>query len=470
MKRHLPFILAILALLAVFTTVAVAKDDYVFSRSVTAGRGGNSADGSIPAARAVLGGEALETSKTSHPNTASFSYRLGEEHQLSPDGNGERFQPAVAYNHVHGEYLVVWQNTWPGGSRDIYARRVSDTGQVLSWFCVTTGLNDRAQPAVAYNASNDEYLVVWMQEAAPDVYEIWGRIIPWNAPGVNPDFLIISWVNRSFWTPKVAWNSFRNEYLVVWNAFDTTIGFPPGTANDIAGYRMSASGVVQDPGFPLIIAFGSEPHQVDVAYNVAMDEYFFVFVITHTQVTTGNDIYGRRVSWNGTPVNPPGLIPICEIEKNQNAPAVATNGQDRYMVVWEHAYSSADTDIYGREYNADGSPVGSYFTIASWTEDTTTPDVAAKGANTEWLAVWQEELSSGTEYAVKGFRWRSEPAVPTYFFDVANYAFWENEDPAAAAGSSGYLIAYEGDSAVTNRHIFGRVWWPEALYLPLVFR
>jgi hypothetical protein len=469
MKRHLPLVVLVLALLALITTVVLAEGDYAIPRPEITGGGGISVDAATRAARAVMGSSTSESSMTLHPSAVTFSYRLGEEHQLSPDGNAERYLPAVAHNSNHGEYLVVWHNTW-SGSRDIYARRVSETGQVLSWFCVTTGANDRFEPAVAYNAANDEYLVVWMQEAGPDVYEIWGRIIPWNAPGVNADFLIISWANRSFWTPRVAWNSYRNEYLVVWNAFDTTIGFPAGTANDIAGYRVSAGGVVQNPGSPLILTTYANPHQVDMVYNVAMDEYWLAFVVTHTQITTGNDIYGLRVSWNGTPVNPPGLVPICEIAQDQNAPAVATNEQDRYMVVWEHEYSITDRDIYGREYDALGNPVGSYFTLASWTEDTTAPDVAANGTNTSWLAVWQEELASGTEYAVKGFHWGSGPTVPTYFFDVANYAFWENENPAAAAGASGYLIAYEGDSSTTNRHIFGRVWWPEALYLPLVRR
>jgi hypothetical protein len=396
-------------------------------------------------------------------------YRLDVEIQLSPDGNAERYHPAVAFNYLHNEYMVVWHNTWPGGQRDIYARRMSTTGEVFPWFCVTTGGSERFQPAIAYNSANDEYLVVWMQEASADVYEIWGRIIPYNAPGSNADFKIISWANRSFWTPKVAWNTIRNEYLVVWNAFDTSGGLP-GTPVDIAGLRVSAAGVVQNPGSPLILTTYANPHQVDLVYNVAFDEYFIAFVVVHSQASTGNDIYGLRVSWNGVPVNPPGLIYICEIANDQNVPSVATNEQNRYMVVWEHTYSNSDHDIYAREYNADGSPVGSYFTIASWTEDTTAPDVAANGANNEWLAVWQQDLGGGNGYAIKGFRWGSEPSVSTYFFDVVNYAFWENENPAVAADIPGYLIVYEGDSSTTYRHIFGRMWWPEVLFLPRVVR
>ncbi|MCB9135507.1 MAG: hypothetical protein H6636_08775 [Anaerolineales bacterium] len=425
--------------------------------------------GAVTLAVIVIPGSArLEPSGESSLERDLSMYLLGGEVQLSPDGNSERYQPAVAYNYMHGEYLVVWHNTWSGGNRDIYARRVSRTGQLLSWFSVTSGANDRFQPTVAYNAMNDEYLIVWMQEASANVYEIWGRIIPWNAPGTNADFQIISWTNRSFWTPRASWNIIHNEYMVVWNAFDTTVSFPPGAPSDIAGYRVSADGVVQGPGLPLILTTYAGPHQVDLTYNVAMDEYFIVFVVVYTQATTGNDIYGLRVNWAGTPVNPPGLIHISEATKDQNAPAVATNEQDRYMVVWEHEYSSTDHDIYGREYFVDGTPVGSEFPISSWTEDDTVPDIAANGSSHAWLAVWQRAIGGGAGYAIEGFRWGT--AVNSYLFDIANFAFWENESPAIAVDIPGYLIVYEGDSSMTNRHIFGRMWWPDTVYLPFVNR
>ena len=53
---------------------------------------------------------------------------------------------------------------------------------------------------------------------------------------------------------------------------------------------------------------------------------------------------------------------------------------------------------------------------------------------------------------------------------MATYAFWSNEAPAVAAMQPGYLIAYEGDSSTTDRHIYARLWWPEAVYLPLTLR
>jgi hypothetical protein len=404
----------------------------------------------------------------------SFIYRLGPEVQLSPSpqcDTSDEHTPAVAYNYVHKEYLVVWDNEWPGGSRDIYARRVSESGQILSWFSISTGANNRLRPAVAYNATNGEYLIVWMKEVSSDVYEIWGRIIAWNGGYMNPEFKIISWTNRSFWTPHVAWNSYRNEYLVVWNAFNTTISFPPGVPNDIAGARISNTGSILSSS---ILTTYSGPHQVDITYNVAMNQYFIAFVVVHTEATSGNDIYGLRMGWDGSPVG--GLIEIYRDNiagerKHQNHPAVATNEQDKYMVVWEHAYSSTDHDIYGREYHVDGTPDGSYFTISSWTQDDTVPDVAANGANKEWVAVWQRALPSGSGYSIHGFRWGSAgSSAYTYLFDVINWTFYECKNPAVAADIPGYLIVYEEKVPPNKFDIYGRMWWPEAVYLPLILR
>jgi hypothetical protein len=403
-----------------------------------------------------------------------FMYRFGPEVQLSPSpqcDTSDEHTPAVAYNYVHKEYLVVWDNEWPGGSRDIYARRVSEGGQILTWFSISTGANNRLRPAVAYNATNGEYLIVWMKEVSSDVYEIWGRIIAWNGGYMNPEFKIISWTNRSFWTPRVAWNSYRNEYLVVWNAFNTTISFPPGVPNDIASARLSNTGSILSSS---ILTTYSGPHQVDITYNVAMNQYFIAFVVVHTEATSGNDIYGLRVGWDGSPVG--GLIEIYRDDiagqrKHQNHPAVATNEQDKYMVVWEHAYTSTDHDIYGREYHVDGTPDGSYFTISSWTQDDTVPDVAANGANKEWVAVWQRALPSGSGYSIHGFRWGSAgSSAYTYLFDVINWTFYECKNPAVACDIPGYLIVYEEKVPPNKFDIYGRMWWPEAVYLPLILR
>ncbi|MGD2155634.1 MAG: hypothetical protein PVG32_02080, partial [Anaerolineales bacterium] len=77
------------------------------------------------------------------------------------------FEPAVAYNSLRDEYLVVWSNTRAGGAtKDIYARRVRGDGTLLSYWTITHNANfHNYEPDVAYSPLQDEYLVVWTYDS-----------------------------------------------------------------------------------------------------------------------------------------------------------------------------------------------------------------------------------------------------------------------------------------------------------------
>ena len=59
---------------------------------------------------------------------------------------------------------------------------------------------------MAYNATNDEYLVVSMYNANGDkkTYEIWGRIVAWNGSYQKAPAQFITWANRAFYNRRNA--------------------------------------------------------------------------------------------------------------------------------------------------------------------------------------------------------------------------------------------------------------------------
>ena len=423
----------------------------------------------VPGADAPVNPEiegATPQTTASTSGTESIQWLLGPEILVSKAPGmpeADRYAPAVAANWVRGEYLVVWHNVWPDGRRDIYARRVSRDNRLLSWFAISTGPKDRLLPAVAYNAADAEYLVVWMFEASPDVYEIWGKIVAWDGSYQKPEFKIISWPGRTFWTPRVVWNNNRNQYLVVWSAFDTSSLQP----TDVASVLVDADGSLHTVR---VLTTPSFPHQADVAYGWAKDEYFVVFVRTYTQATTGNDIYGLRVSHVNAVVSPPGAIEIHSGAKNQNEPRVIADGKGDYMVVWEHEYQPTDRDIYGHKVGMNGNPVGGSFLITNWPQDESHPVIAASFDTTpEYLVVWQRATSSGSLIAAR--RWGD--GLVTQWFEVAGAAFWENVNPVVTANPPNYFITYEGDSPgdpTVIHHIYGRTWPYYMVWLPLVMR
>ena len=402
---------------------------------------------------------------------ASFANpRLGPEVLLSDTGTTfiNRHHPAVAYSSQSRYYLVAMHEL-VGSRHYIAGDKVSPSGESIPSLGSITWDNtyDCIQPAVAYNAVNDEFLVVWMYDSLGDgtKYDIKGRTVKWGSSVYSgPEFLIFSWSGRSLWTPRVAWNSYRNEYFVVWTAMNMSSSLPA----DVSGIRVSAAGSPLPPH--TVISDLNNPHQADITYNLASDRYLVVW--RDMAVPGYGDIKGALLKGiDGTLFSSFGGFPIDSAVQDQMLPAVSTNQQDRYIVVWQQVYTPADNDIYGIELNVNGQPVttGS-FPISVSGDNETRPTVAARpGTARDYFAAWQRTTATGE--AIYASRLHSSQ-IQNYF-EVAAAAFWTNESPALAIGAPGHLIVYEGDSSANPtvpREIYGRMWWPEVLFLPLVLK
>ncbi len=129
--------------------------------------------------RIVVDGDALALAfypVTIDPEVGANDFRISD---MGPDGDGDydAYDPAVAYNTKNNEYLVVWwgdDNTAPfvEGESEIFGQRINAaTGaEVGSDFRISdmgpdgNTFYDAFSPAVAYNSTNNEYLVVWEGE------------------------------------------------------------------------------------------------------------------------------------------------------------------------------------------------------------------------------------------------------------------------------------------------------------------
>ena len=401
--------------------------------------------------------------------TEALTSRLGAEFLISlptPGDQPERYQPVVAYNPAQHEYLVVWKNQRAYSFSELYAQRVSAAGQLLGEFDLTSDLSGdgkpRDQPALAYNATNGEYLLVYVYEVADETdYDIRARRIAWDGSWKGPEIEIFTWANRGFFKPRVAWNPFRNQYLVVADAYDTV----SHKYNDVAGRRVIADGTTPYGGHNISSQSQTlQPQAGDVTYNVAADEYMVVW----RQNYSGDDwdIWGARVRGdNDAVVTPPGEFYIDRAGTDQNNPAVATNTQDRFLVVWQQglALPTTDWEIYGRELDITGSPVTPSSSAIAYTPDNETyPDVAINGANNQRMVVWRRYTGSG--YAIWQSGW-FPPASPLPPFEIAPASnVWAL--PAIAVGPPGFLSVYE--KRQTTSFIYGRMYWEYNLYLSLI--
>lgn len=414
---------------------------------------------------------AMERPGPSATNPTLADPVLGPEVQISTLSailfGEQHYHPSLAYNAVDKEFLAVFHRKWEDGSRSIIARRLTVGGRLVETVDRTVGptTGQRFAPAVAYSAKSGKYLIVWMYDptgvaGSNSPYEIWGSLCN-KALSCGTAFKIFSWGNRGFWTPRVAWNSYRDQFMVIWNAFDTTTGLP----TDVAGVHVTTSGVV-DAGAHIITAVQS-PHQADIVYNMAADEY--VVVCRYMWTAADGDIWGALVKWDGSVQ---GTFVINNENVDSRSPAIATNGQNRFLVVWQHQGTPGNWYIVGQYLDITGTKIGPTFPIAISGYVAQNPKVASNGSN-EYMTTWEQITATGVAIRARRDRVVNDVTAPIDQFEVASGGFWNNAAPAIAAGGPGYLMAYEGISAsnpTSLRNIYVRSWAANGLFLPLTIR
>jgi hypothetical protein len=385
------------------------------------------------------------------------------------------YSPAIAYNSVRNQYLVVWEVAHSDVYHDIYAQRLSGDGRLLSGFSLATG-HSQTNPAVAYDPVNDRYLVVWAYDYYGDGHDwdVYGTFIPWNGPEYGfTAWPICAWGSNEG-HPAVAYAAAetQREFLVVWKSEAT------GVPGYISGRRITAAG-----GFPTTDGFEiSRGTQIrdfpDVAYNLHRNEYLVTWDL---ELSASNiDIWGMRLRGDGVPLtggnnNPPtvGEFVIAGWPSFEAAPAVAAcDKADQYLVAWQSDQAPAEHNyaIYARYLDGDAIPDWNVYEI----DDTTSPelnvDVACNWAGNRYLLAWQSRYANPINYGIIArTAWPNESLGP-YLEVRPPGSSRDREYPAVAGGRTGFLLAWEHQrDSDGNRDIHGRL-VQYVLHLPLVLR
>jgi len=410
----------------------------------------------------------------------AVDYWLSPEMRISQPINEEpdRFIPAVAYNWNRNEYLVVWHNSWDYGSyqfTDIYARRLTASGQLLNQFIVASGYEtgdgkNRYSPAVVYNPAagaflEGEYLVVYAYDVDGGTtknVEVWGRRVKWDGSWKGPEFQIFSWGNREFGHPRVALNGSSYEYFVVAHAWDTTTD----KFNDVAGRRVTIDGTTPYSGHNISTQDQvAQPQNPDVAYIYTNNE----FLVVWAQHWSGpdKDIFAARVRGDNDQVITEFCLDSAGIE--QDYPAVASDDVDRYLVAWNQIYGtwpySLDYDVYAAEFNRFGSRQGDVFGLSTYYgADEIFPAVAINQTTKQRFVTWGYY---GNNSSIMGFSWY----LPSNLSWILPFPIAQGlgNSQAVAAGMANYLVVYD-KYLMSDEHIYGTLYTPFVIFIPLVVR
>lgn len=365
---------------------------------------------------------------------------------MGPDANlsFRASRSAVAYNSTGHEYLVVWEGNDGAGAMaddesEIFGQRIdAATGvEIGSDFRISDMGPDGNidfggfTPAVAYNATDNEYLVVWEGDddtggLADNELEIFGqRLDAATGAEIGGDFRISDagmdgLTQFEAFNAAVVYNADDNEYLVVWQADDNTGALVDGEF-EIYGQRLNAAtGAEVGTNDFRITAIGTDGNtgfrafRPDVAYNPVDREYLVVWEGNSAALPDDIEIHGQRLASDGTPAGTAAfrisdLGPDGDSGFTANAASVAHGAEDDvYLVVWVGTddigtLAGTGTEIFGQRIaGATGEEVGANdFRVSDMGEEASTsaessvPDVAYNPVNGEFVVVWEGDDVTG---------------------------------------------------------------------------
>jgi hypothetical protein len=314
---------------------------------------------------------------------------FGLDQPVSSNASGNQANAAVAS--AAGAYLVVWEDNRNNNRTgiDIYGTRVSAAGVALNplGLAICTAPGDQTRPAVA--ASGATFLVVWHdQRLGGD--NIFGARVTTAGVVSDPSGLPICVSPDGEFNPALA--GAPSGFLVAWE--DDRNAGPNGT--DIFGARVTTAGVVLDPAGIAISTNVANQLTPTVATNSS--GFLVAWQDNRNNGTTGNDIYGARISTGGVVLDPTGVA-ISTIIDNQTEPAAAAKG-GTVLLVWRDRRTVGTTsdDIYGTFLNFTNNtlnvldPAG----IAISTNVASQRSPAVCAISNAFLVVWRDRRTSGT--------------------------------------------------------------------------
>ncbi|MFA7060099.1 MAG: hypothetical protein WC156_04700, partial [Pedobacter sp.] len=363
--------------------------------------------------------------------------------------------PAIAFNSnaSYRDYLIVYEydTSGSGTNWDIYGQRMSGDGQKIgSPFAILSGAKNESNPRVAYNSTNNEYLVVAQYDTnGSGLYQIMGQRVA--AGGTLAGSVITVYgTSKAQYSPDVAYNSTNNTYLV---AFDTL--YNADTLEDVVTAVLSNLGVRTN----YTVHTYSTLHftRPRLAYNSTNNQYLMVFKSIDSYGYTY--INGYQLTSIGAEVNTAGIWIDNFSNYNDANPNVAYNGtNNEYAVIWEEDDSaSGDRSLLStvmRTVGADGTLAGFYQREYSDTITLTSPTISHDTLRNEYFVVLATRDTSSGEYdKLRGLRLDSSfgfltAAATNISIETANIQRKGAE--VFNLARSEFMVAYEYLTSVDN--------------------
>ncbi|MBN2466134.1 hypothetical protein JXD38_10990 [candidate division WOR-3 bacterium] len=346
-----------------------------------------------------------------------------------------QMMPVLAFDGTN--LLVAWEDFRSISSFDVYGARVTPAGTVLEpdGFVISQAAGDQYSLAAGFDGEN--FLVAWGDLRSGSKYDIYGARVTPQGTVLDLDGSAITQAANDQYYPVIGFDG--ANYLVAW---EDDRG---GSGYDIYGGRVTPAGAQLDPAGFLITQAANAQGSPAVAFDGTE------FLVAWEDDRNGLDIYGARVTLDGTVLDPTGFV-ISQATEDQRLPTACFDGSS-FLVAWEDFRNDAAGDIYAARVTPDGEVRDlAGFAISQTAHEQLLPAAGFDGTNS--LVVWAD-YRDNTRFHIYGARVTPdgtvlEPSgIPITTEPGYQYA------PAIAFDSLNLLVAWQDSRSGSNWDIYG---------------
>jgi hypothetical protein len=382
---------------------------------------------------------------------------IGADFQVNTYTTHHQTAPAVAV-HAEGTFTVAWASF---AQAPEVAQRFDRAGAPLgAELIVTTSTVYGVVSAVAAGPSGS-FVVAWTGADA-DASGISARIFDAGGNPSGGEFQVNASTTSYQYMPDVAATPAGN-FVVVWESY--------GDA-DPDGEYLQVMGRVFDPsGAPLtgefLVNVFSPGRQMLPAVATQPGGSFVVVWADQIQDGSFYGVFGRAFDASGNPRGGEFQVNTTTAYE-QYHPDVATDAAGNFVVVWQGYVDGSDYGIFARLFDAAGSPLGDEFPVNTHTPNRQVRPSVAREPDGHFVVTWDSlgQLGSGAVTDIFGRRFRPDGTPIGGEFQVNTYTTGIQFRAALASqGPDEFVVVWNSAGQDGDRDgVFGR------LFADLIFR
>jgi hypothetical protein len=189
----------------------------------------------------------------------------------------------------------------------------------------------------------------------------------------------------------------------------------------------------------------TDSNNANFAEDVALEENG-EFVVTWTELTPVDDVYGRRFSAGTSPLAPPFPMDPDDVPIRRGG-SIDRDASGRYVIVWSESLAS---DVWGRRWNADGTPIGDKFQVSTSSLVSGYAPRVASDPSGNFVVVWTENTDAVAR------RYDSNGVPLGDAFVVNQYTPFTQAASAVSMSAAGFVVGWRGADP-NGPGVFGRM-------------